>query len=324
LLAEGHSVDAVDDLSTGALANLTDARAAGGELRFHQLDVREPELVELCARRSPEVVFHLAAQSSVSVSIRRPVLDADVNLLGSIQVLEAARAAGARKIVYAASGGTLYGDADVSDLPLPESHPHRPRSPYAVSKSSVVHYLTVYQELYGIEYSALALANVYGPRQDPHGEAGVVAIFADNLLAGRPCTVDGDGLQSRDFVYVDDVVDAFSRAASKGDGLLVNIGTGVRTSVRQLYETMADLVGEKRPPLSGPARPGDVVHSALDPTRAAIHLGWSPWTSVHDGVATMLGHGGGSAAGRSVPQHSGPQHSGPSRSSAGRSGPAQP
>ncbi|MCU1493015.1 MAG: UDP-glucose 4-epimerase [Acidimicrobiaceae bacterium] len=288
LLAEGHAVDAVDDLSSGALANLTDARSSGGEFRFHQLDVRAPELVELFVRRRPEVVFHLAAQPSVSMSLRRPVFDADVNIVGSVQVLEGARAAGTGKVVYAASGGTLYGEADPSELPIAENHPHRPRSPYGVAKAAVVQYLSAYRELHGIEYTALALANVYGPRQDPHGEAGVVAIFASNLVEGRPCTIDGDGSQTRDFVYVDDVVDAFSRAAERGSGLLVNVGTGVQTSVAALYESMASVHGDGPSPRHGPARPADVRHSSLDPTRAAIHLGWSPWTALADGVAAVL------------------------------------
>ncbi|MHB1597394.1 MAG: NAD-dependent epimerase/dehydratase family protein [Acidimicrobiales bacterium] len=292
LLAEGHAVDAVDDLSSGSLANLTDARASGGDLRFHQLDIRAPELVELLVRRSPEVVFHCAAQASVAVSVRRPAFDAEVNVVGALQVLEGARAAGARKVVYAASGGTLYGSADPRDLPLAESRPRAPRSPYGVSKAVVIDYLATYLELHGLEYTALALANVYGPRQDAHGEAGVVAIFASNLAAGRESTIYGDGAQTRDFVFVDDVVDAFSRAASRGNGLVVNVGTGVQTSVADLYATMSAVHGVAVPARRGPARPGDVRHSALDPTRAGIHLGWSPWTSLADGVGAVLGGAG--------------------------------
>ncbi len=289
LLAEGHAVDVVDDLSSGTLANLTDARAVGGDLRFHQLDVRAPEVVQLLARRAPEVVFHLAAQSSVAVSVREPVLDAAINVCGTLNVLEGARRAGARKVVYAASGGTLYGTADPRELPLAESRPRAPRSPYGVSKAAVIDYLATYHELYGLAHTSLALANVYGPRQDAHGEAGVVAIFAANLAAGRESTIHGDGRQTRDFVFVDDVVDAFSRAATRGDGLVVNVGTGVQTSIAELYATMAAVEGCTTPPHYGPARPGDVRHSALDPTRAGIHLGWSPWTALGTGVAAVLG-----------------------------------
>ena len=290
LLAEGHAVDCVDDLTSGALANLTDARASGGEFSFHQLDIRAPELVKLFARRRPEVVFHLAAQKSVADSIKRPVLDADVNVIGSIQVLEGARAAGARKVVYAASGGTLYGNAAASQLPIAESHPQRPRSPYGVSKRAVLDYLATYHELYGIDYTALALANVYGPRQDPYGEAGVVAIFAANALAGESSVIEGDGTQTRDFVFVDDVVDAFSRAATRASEMTVNIGTGVQTSILELFRAVAAASGLEPTPRFGPGRAGDIRHSALDPTRAAIHLGWSPWTTVPDGVAAVLEH----------------------------------
>ena len=287
LLAEGHAVDVVDDLSSGTLANLADARATPGyELTFQRVDIRDPTLVELVAHRRPEVIFHLAAQADVGVSVERPAFDAEVNVIGTLNVLEGARAAGTRKVVFAASGGSLYGDPD--KLPVAESHPHRPRSPYGVSKKAACDYLTAYRELHGIEFTALALANVYGPRQDPYGEAGVVAIFARRLLAGTPCTIFGDGTQTRDFVYVDDVVDAFARAAHRGTGLLMNIGTGEETSVNRLYEAMARAAGTDARPLYAPPRPGEVVRSSLDPARAAIHLGWTPWTSLEAGTAEVL------------------------------------
>jgi len=238
LLAEGHAVDVVDDLSTGTLANLADARATQNyELTFHRLDIRDPAVVDLLAHRRPEVVFHLAAQADVRVSVERPVFDAEVNILGTINVLEGARAAGARKVVFAASGGTLYGEPE--HLPVKESHPQRPLSPYGVSKKAATDYLAAYRELHGIEFTALALANIYGPRQDPHGEAGVIAIFAGRLLAGEPCTIFGEGNQTRDFVYA-------------------------------------------------PARSGELARSSLDPTRASIHLGWRPWTTLADGTAEVL------------------------------------
>jgi len=289
LLAEGHAVDVVDDLSTGSLANLGEARSdPGHDLKFHRLDVRSPDVVDLMARRGPEVVFHLAAQADVRVSVARPAFDAEVNVLGSINVLEGARAAGAGKVVFASSGGTIYGDAGPRDLPLTESQPQRPLSPYGAAKKAVADYLAVYRELHGLEFTTLALANVYGPRQDPNGEAGVVAIFAGRLLADQPCTIYGDGSQTRDFVYVDDVVDAFARAGQRGGALLLNIGTGVETSVNQLYSTMAATAGVERPAASAPARPGELRRSALSPARAAIHLGWRPWTSLKDGVAGVL------------------------------------
>lgn len=287
LLAEGYQVDVVDDLSTGSLANLTEARNTPGyELTFHRLDIRDSALVELLAHRRPEVVFHLAAQADVRVSVERPAFDAEVNVIGTLNVLEGARAAGTRKVVFAASGGTLYGEPQT--LPVPESHPQRPLSPYGVSKKAACDYLAAYRELHGIEFTALALANVYGPRQDPHGEAGVVAIFAGRLLAGEPCTIYGDGNQTRDFVYVDDVVDAFARAAQKGSGLLMNIGTGAETSVNELYGTMATVAGAGAPAEFAPARVGELARSSLDPSRAGIHLGWKSWTTMEAGAGEVL------------------------------------
>jgi UDP-glucose 4-epimerase len=289
LLAEGHTVDVVDDLSTGTLANLADARAVPGhEITFHQMDIRSAELVELIAHRRPEVVFHLAAQADVRVSVQRPVFDAEVNVLGTLRVLEGARSAGTQRVVFAASGGTLYGEPDVSDLPVRESHPHRPMSPYGVSKKSAIDYLMAYRDLHALEFSALALANVYGPRQDPHGEAGVVAIFADRLLRDEPVTIFGDGEQTRDFVYVDDVVDAFVRAATKGGGLVINVGTGVELSVNELARVMAAAAGVDTPPAYAPARPGELERNALNPERASIHLGWSSWTTLDEGVRAVI------------------------------------
>ncbi len=288
LLAEDHEVDVVDDLSTGSLRNLAGARALGGALSFHNLDIRSGDLVDLMRHRRPEVIFHLAAQADVRVSVDRPVFDAEVNVLGTIQVLEGARAAGTEKVVFAASGGTLYGEPEGADLPVDEHQPHRPLSPYGVSKKAAIDYLVAYRELHGIEFTALALANVYGPRQDPHGEAGVVAIFAGNLVAGRPCVVFGDGGQTRDYVYVDDVVDAFARAARRGGGLVMNIGTGQETSVSKLYEMVARACGSDLAPLAAPARVGELQRSALDPRRAGLHLGWKAWTPLGEGVASVV------------------------------------
>jgi UDP-glucose 4-epimerase len=289
LLAEGHAVDVVDDLSTGSLANLAEARSnRDHELKVHQVDIRDGSVIDLIARRKPEVVFHLAAQADVRVSVARPVFDAEVNIIGSLNVLEGARLGGARKVVFASSGGTIYGEPAPEDLPVRESHPQQPLSPYGVAKRVVTDYLHVYRELHALEFTSLAMANVYGPRQDPHGEAGVVAIFAGLLLEGKPCTIYGDGNQTRDFVYVDDAVDAFVRAADRGSGLLCNIGTGVETSVNELYAAMAAAAGVSQEPVHGPARPGELARSALDPGRAGMHLGWEPWTELSSGVADVL------------------------------------
>jgi UDP-glucose 4-epimerase len=289
LLAEGHAVDVVDNLSTGSLGNLAEARRTGaGHLTFNQMDVRSPDLAELVKRCRPEVVFHLAAQVDVRVSVADPVFDAEVNVIGSLRVLEGARSSGARKVVFASSGGTIYGNPDPADLPVKESHPQRPVSPYGVAKKVVSDYLAAYRELHNLEFTTLALANVYGPRQDPHGEAGVVAIFAGRLLSGQPCTIYGDGGQTRDFVFVDDVVDAFARAAGRGGGLVLNIGTGKETAVNGLYAAMAKHAGAPVSALYAPARPGELARSSVDPARAAIHLGWKPWTSLDEGTAAVL------------------------------------
>jgi UDP-glucose 4-epimerase len=289
LLAEGHPVDVVDNLSTGSLANLAEARAsAGGHLSVHNLDIRSPELGDLMARRRPEVVFHLAAQADVRVSVAEPVLDADVNVLGTLRVLEGARSCGAERVVFAASGGTLYGEPDAADLPVRESLAHRPLSPYGVSKKAAIDYLVAYRELHSLEFVALALANVYGPRQDPHGEAGVVSIFAERILRGQPVTIFGDGEQTRDFVFVDDVVDAFVRAATRGGGLICNIGTGRETSVNELFGQLSAAAGVTTPSEHAPLRAGELLRSSLDPSRAGIHLGWSSWTGLDTGTAAVL------------------------------------
>ncbi len=289
LLAEGHAVDVVDDLSSGSLANLAEARAdRNHELKVHQVDIRDPAVIELIGRRRPEVVFHLAAQADVRVSVARPVFDAEVNIVGSLNVLEGARVGGTRKVVFASSGGTIYGEPAPADLPVKEAHPQQPLSPYGVAKRVVTDYLHVYRELHSIEFTSLAMANIYGPRQDPHGEAGVVAIFAGLLIEGKSCTVFGDGKQTRDFVYVDDAVDAFVRAADRGSGLLCNIGTGVETSINELYAAMAESAGITAPPTYGPPRAGELERNALDPGRASLHLGWEPWTDLQAGVGEVL------------------------------------
>lgn len=287
LLAEGHEVDVIDDLSTGSLTNLADARATPDhKFTLHRIDIRDAAVVDVIERRAPEVVFHLAAQVDVRVSVADPVHDAMVNVIGSLNVLEGARKAGSRKVVFASSGGTIYGEPDT--IPVTESHTQRPISPYGVAKKVVSDYLFAYRELYDLEFTSLALANVYGPRQDPHGEAGVVAIFAGRLLEGETCRIYGDGEATRDYVYVDDVVDAFVRAADKGSGLVLNIGTGVETSVNDLYATMAQVANVDRAAELAPARDGELARSALDAGRAGIHLGWKPWTELPVGTTAVL------------------------------------
>jgi UDP-glucose 4-epimerase len=220
--------------------------------------------------------------------VERPLFDAEVNVLGGLNVIEGARLAGARKVVVASSGGTIYGDPLPEDLPVDEQHSQHPISPYGVAKKVIDDYLYAFRFLHGLNYVALALANVYGPRQDPHGEAGVVAIFAGRLLRGEGCRIFGDGEQTRDFVFVDDVVDAFVRAAESGDGVLCNIGTGVETSVNSLYGAMAVAAGVATEATYEPARTGELARSALNPRFAGAELGWLPQTDLEAGALATL------------------------------------
>jgi UDP-glucose 4-epimerase len=284
LLAEGKRVVAVDDLSAGRIANLAEARTYGQLFTFHNIDIRLDELRTVFERHRPEVVMHVAAQASVAVSMKDPALDASVNLVGLLNVLEAAAAVGVRKVVFAGSGGTLYGEP--RNLPVKESarRSARPVSPYGISKAVAVDYLDFYRRARGLDYTALALANVYGPRQDPHGEAGVVAIFASRMLTGETPTIFGDGDQTRDYVFVDDVVHAFSLAADRAAGEVLNVGTGLETSVNRIYQLLAAVTGFRQEPLFGPARPGDIGRIALAPDLAEKELGWKPWTVLEDGL----------------------------------------
>jgi UDP-glucose 4-epimerase len=288
LLDEGHEVVVVDNLASGSLDNLARARErANDRLDVHVHDIVEADTPALVASADPEVVFHLAAQADVRVSVARPAFDASVNVVGSLHVIEGAMAAGARKVVFASSGGTIYGEPEAAALPVDETHPQHPVSPYGVAKKVVGDYLHAFGVLHGLDSTALALANVYGPRQDPHGEAGVVAIFAGRLLTGEPCTIFGDGGQTRDFVYVGDVVDAFYRAATRGEGIC-NIGTGVETSVNELYAAMAAAAGVETPATYAAERAGELRRSALAIGRAREQLGWTPKVSLHDGAGHVL------------------------------------
>ncbi len=289
LLVEGHEVDVVDDFSTGSLSNLSEARgSAGRSLTIHHLDITAPAIIELMARRRPELVFHLAAQPDVGRSIAEPGFDALVNVVGSLNVLEGARRAETERVVYAASGSTLYGRPSPEELPVRESHPQLPTSPFGVSKKAVIDYLSMYRELHALEFCALALGNVYGPRQVPYADSGVVAVFAERIVRDEPVPVFGDGTQTRDFVFVDDVVDAFVRAATRGGGLVCNIATGRETSVNELLATMAALGGGEPARVEEPARPGELHRWCLDIERAGIQLGWRPWTELMDGTRAVL------------------------------------
>ncbi|HVM12645.1 MAG TPA: NAD-dependent epimerase/dehydratase family protein [Actinomycetota bacterium] len=284
LLAEGRRVIGADNLATGRIANLAEARSYGKAFSFENVDVRAEVLPALFERHRPEVVFHLAAQAGVRPSLEDPKHDAEVNIVGSLNLLEAAAASGVRKVVYAASGGTMYGEP--RRLPVKESAMGRthPQTPYGISKRVVDDYLRFYQRYRGIDFTALALGNVYGPRQDPAGEAGVIAIFAKKMLAGETPMIYGDGNQTRDYVFVSDVVHAFSLAIERGSGRVLNIGTGLETSVNHLYRMLAQIIGFVPEPERGPLPAGEPRRIVLDATLAEGELGWRPWTQLEEGL----------------------------------------
>ncbi len=290
LLAEGHRVVAVDDLATGRIANLSEARGYGNAFTFFNMDVRAEGLLSLFERHRPEVVMHLAAQSGVRPSLEDPIHDASVNVMGSLNVLECAVKVGTRKVVYAASGGTIYGDPRRVPVKETQAASARPTSPYGISKKVVIDYLAYYQRYRGLDSTTLLLGNVYGPRQDPHGEAGVVAIFASKMLAGERPTVYGDGNQTRDYVFIDDTVHAFVLAMDRASGRVVNVGTGVETSVNGLFRMLAQIAGHTAEPGFGPLPPGEVRRIALDPSLAAEVLGWRPWTHLEDGLSETVAY----------------------------------
>ena len=276
LVADGRKVTVVDNLSSGLEANVNRAAA------FDRVDIRSPELRGAVARARPDTVFHVAAQISVSVSAREPVLDADVNVMGSLNLMEAARAAGARKVVFVSTGGAMYGEPE--RLPADETLPARPFSPYGASKLAFENYLPVFKGLHGIGYAVVRPANVYGPRQDPHGEAGVVAIFTRAMLEGRPCKVFGTGTDERDYIFVEDVVDLLVRAADGSGTGPYNAGTGSGTSVNDLFERLARLTGYRKGAEHAPSRPGDLRKISLDSGRAHRELGWRPRVAFDEGL----------------------------------------
>ena len=289
LLAEGHQVTVADDLSTGKLHNLTEARRNPDlPLSFQRVDITSNALERVVEKAEPEVVFHLAAQIDVRRSVEDPIRDAMVNVVGTVNVLECARRYGARKIIMATSGGCIYGEPGVDELPIDESYAGHPGSPYGASKRGVEEYLHAYEALYGLRWTSLALANVFGRRQDPLGEAGVVSIFAGKMLADAPVTIFGDGEQTRDFVYVDDVVHAFVLAMDRGDATRFNIGTGEQTSVTALFEQLATITGYGQRAEYAAERAGELRHIALDTRRAAAELGWKPWTTLREGLAETV------------------------------------
>ncbi len=278
LLADGEAVDVVDDLSTGSLANLADARSAGGTLKIHHFDAGGPDTASLIGMRSPDVVYHLAA-----IPRGRPApAELARAFSATMALVEAARDHHVDKVVVALPASALYGRPAARDLPLKE-RPLEPRGVRGVISRATVDLLTTYREHDALEFTALALTSVYGPRQRPEG--GVVAAFAAAAAERRAPTITGDGRQTRDFLYVDDAVDALVRAGTRGSGLVVNVGTGEQTSLRDLWAAMTGSIGSE-PEFAEPDD-DEVARFAVSPIRARIHLSWSPWTELSDGLARL-------------------------------------
>ena len=280
-LREGHSVTALDDLSSGRVENL-DSR-----VELVACDIRSDTASAWILAERPDVICHLAAQMDVRRSVADPRLDADVNIGGMLHLLEAAQRAGVRRFVFSSTGGAIYGEQDV--FPAPENHPTRPLSPYGVSKAAGELYLGYYRAQYGLSSIALRYANVYGPRQNPHGEAGVVAIFSQRLLAGQSCTINGTGQQSRDFVYGPDVARANLLAAMSEECEALNIGTGRETDINTLYAHLAKAAAVATPAHHAPGKPGEQLRSSVDASAAHRILGWEPTVSLEDGIAATVG-----------------------------------
>jgi UDP-glucose 4-epimerase len=280
LLAHGHDVLALDNLSSGKRENL-DVRVP-----LTVADIRSPEAAELVERARPQAICHLAAQIDVRKSVADPRFDADCNIAGLLNLLEAARRSGVKKVVFSSTGGAIYGEQDVH--PAPETHAQRPLSPYGCSKAAGEIYLNYYRLQYGLQYVALRYANVYGPRQNPHGEAGVVAIFSELLLAGAPCNIYGSGLQKRDFVFVADVARANRLALAADYSGPLNIGTGRETDIVTIHRLLAELAGSGAAPRHLPAKPGEQQRSSIDASLAGRVLGWQPGVPLREGLKATL------------------------------------
>jgi len=283
LLENGYEVVVVDDLSSGRVTNLNQGA------RFYQLDIRDPELEKIFETEQPDFVSHYAAQVDVRRSVADPLHDASVNVLGSINVLEAARKVPVKRFIYISTGGAVYGEPEY--LPCDENHPIHPICQYGASKYIVEHYLFMYQWMYGMNYTVLRYPNVYGPRQDPHGEAGVVAIFAGKMIKGESVVINGDGEQTRDFLYVGDCARAnlFALRVEHEDGLY-NLATGQATSINEIYQNLKDITHYTLEAEHGPAKLGETRHIYLTADKAGKHLGWEQTVSLEEGLLKTVEH----------------------------------
>jgi UDP-glucose 4-epimerase len=280
LLAAGHQVVVIDNLSTGKRENLNP------QAIFYHVDICSSDVAEVFAKERPEIVNHHAAQMDVRRAVREPQFDAAVNVLGAVNILECARTYGVRKIIYASTGGAVYGEP--TSLPVDEAHPLAPLSPYGLTKYTFEAYLALYQRLHGFAFTVLRYPNVYGPRQDPHGEAGVVAIFSQQMLHGERPTIFGDGTKSRDYVYISDIVTANLLVIESGDGEVYNLGWGKEITDYQIFTVVRDALGSDAAPCFAPKRPGEIDRICLDSHKIRYQLGWQPTVSLAVGVAQTV------------------------------------
>ena len=275
-VGEGHRVSVIDDLSTGKRKQVHRKAA------FYKLDVRSPRVEEVFKKERPLVIVHLAAQMNVRKATEDPVFDAEVNIMGILRVLESAVRYGARRILFVSSGGTVYGEQET--FPASESHPTRPLSPYGISKLTCEYYLEYYRHVAGLKYVALRLANVYGPRQNSGGEAGVVAVFTQQMLAGEQPRINGNGFQTRDYVYVGDVVEAVRAVFSQPVEGVFNVGTGIETTVNEIFTRLKDLTNSECREIHGPAKKGEQMRSALDASKLEKETDWTLSVSLSQGL----------------------------------------
>lgn len=280
MVEAGHEVVVVDNLSTGRMSNLNSSA------KFYQVDIRSPELEKVIEAERPEVIDHHAAQMDVRKSVADPVYDADINILGGLNLLNLAVKYNVRKVIYISSGGAVYGEPVY--LPCDEKHPVQPLCPYGATKYMLELYLYMYKQTYGLDYSVIRYPNVYGPRQDPAGEAGVVAIFTGLMLKGKPVTIYGTGEQVRDYVFVRDCARANVMLLSKGSGQVFNLGYGIGTTVNQIFAGLKSITGYGADAIYGPGRAGETFKIYLDATHAKQELGWEPTIPLHDGLSKTV------------------------------------
>lgn len=279
-IEKGHKVIIIDDLSSGKKENIN------LKAEFHHRDINDPEVEDIFKNNQIDILNHHAAQMDVRVSVADPVYDASINIIGGIKLMEYCRKYGVKKVIFSSTGGVIYGEPDY--MPADEVHPIRPQCPYGVSKYSFENYMKYYYDLYNLDYTIFRYGNVYGPRQDPHGEAGVVAIFSGLLLKGEKCKIFGSGNSTRDYIYIDDIVRGNLMALEAGGGEIFNLGTGIATSVNTLYDKMKNLMKRNLEPQHEAERPGEIENICLDYKKAEKIMDWKPLTSMEEGLQKTI------------------------------------